>query len=144
MRERVEIERAREILAICAAYEGVFVSEMACDPECMRRAAVAMADVCGIAHHVIRRVTGEVEPPSGIADDVRRERALQVLRNVAQDHGLTMGSLRASGKAVRTLEARRCAARRLRDDGYTLQEIANVMGRSDHTTAINWLRPKAV
>lgn len=63
----------------------------------------------------------------------------EIVKEVAAEHGLTLGELQARNRHKGIFAARVCAARRLRDAGFLLKEIGVFLKR-DHSTVIHALR----
>ena len=63
----------------------------------------------------------------------------EILDEVTREHGVSTAALQGPARSAHLVHARREAARRLRAQGRTLQQIARILGRKDHTTIINLL-----
>lgn len=63
----------------------------------------------------------------------------QVLRHVADAHGIPMPALLGDRRFPRLVDARQDAALRLKEMGWTLTQIGDLMNR-DHTSILNLLR----
>jgi hypothetical protein len=62
---------------------------------------------------------------------------LTILRDVCEKHGVTRDDLNSRRKTANLLPPRQEAYYRLREAGYSLKRIANLMGGRDHTTVLH-------
>ena len=68
--------------------------------------------------------------------------AEHILSTAAAQYGMTVELLTGSGRQYRLVEARRLAARRMRDEGMSLKAIGMHLGGRDHSTVHALLRPR--
>ena len=62
---------------------------------------------------------------------------LTILRDVCEKHNVTRDDLNSRRKTANLLPPRQEAYYRLREAGYSLKRIANLMGGRDHTTVLH-------
>ena len=87
--------------------------------------------------------SGELEftSPAALMGASILDYAREVLKEVADGHGLKVGDVMGSSKEQHLAFARFDAALRMRDElGMSLATIGVVLGRRDHSTVINMLR----
>jgi chromosomal replication initiation ATPase DnaA len=65
---------------------------------------------------------------------------LTILRDVCEKHDVTRDDLNSRRKTAHLLPPRQEAYYRLREAGYSLKRIANLMGGRDHTTVLHGAR----
>jgi len=64
----------------------------------------------------------------------------KMARQIAAEHGVTLEEVREPGRKQKFVPAREEIARALRSRGWSFPRIARFLGRTDHTTAIHWVR----
>ena len=78
--------------------------------------------------------------PDGTEDFTLGE---HIVQEVALEHIVPLAAMQGRRRWAPLVEARRCAARRLRDELYLpLKAIGFLLGGRHHSTIINLLRPK--
>lgn len=64
-------------------------------------------------------------------------RSRQILLDTARNHGMTLAEMKTKCRSRRYIQARQEAMYRLRQEGLSLLQIANMLGGLDHTTVLH-------
>jgi chromosomal replication initiation ATPase DnaA len=65
---------------------------------------------------------------------------LEILKNVCQDHGVSLFELLGPGRRQKIMEARTDASKKLSELGLSPREIGFILGGRDRTTIMNLLK----